>query len=71
MKDIIKKVLLREFGETIDDYDTWLESIYEWTSKPIYQYSGDETIAYNENENYLGYWDHEQNSGFVVTELVD
>lgn len=71
MKSVIKKILLREFGETIDDYNEWLEGIYEWDNNPIFEYDGPETIAYNSNEKYLGYWDNVQEFGFVVTELID
>ena len=43
MKSLIKKVLLREFGETIDDYNLWLEMIYQWVDKPMLEYEGPET----------------------------
>lgn len=71
MKSVIRKVLLREFGEGIDNYNDWLEMIYDWTDKPLLEYNGPETIAYNQEGQYLGYWDEEQESGFVVTELID
>lgn len=71
MKSLIKKVLLREFGETIDDYNTWLELVYQWVSNPMFEYEGPETIAYTEEGQYLGYWDQEQEMGFVVTEIID
>lgn len=71
MKSLIKKVLLREFGETIDDYNLWVEMIYQWVDKPRYEYDGPEIIAYTEEGQYLGYWDEEQGIGFVVTEIID
>jgi|LakMenEpi03Aug12_release.lakeMendotaPanAssembly.Ray.scaffolds.fasta_scaffold3552626_2 hypothetical protein len=71
MKSIIKKILLREFGEIIEDYNEWLEMVYEWTKNPIYEYNGDETIVYNSDGQYLGYWDKKQDIGFVVSELID
>jgi hypothetical protein len=71
MKSLIKKILLREFGESVTDYDTWLEGIYDWTINPNFEYIGVETIVYDENGNYLGYWDNETNSGIVVTETIN
>jgi hypothetical protein len=71
MKSTIKKILLREFGETIEEYDEWLKMIYKWTTNPIYNYDGIEIIAYNPEGQYLGYWDEDQNLGFVVTEIID
>ena len=52
MKSLIKKVLLREFGEMVTDYDVWLGSIYEWDETPMFDYTSDEIIAYDGDENY-------------------
>jgi hypothetical protein len=71
MRSLIKKVLLREFGELVTDYDEWLESIYDWDINPMFEYSSNEMVAYDSNENYLGYWNTEENTGLVVTELID
>lgn len=65
------RLLMREFGETVSDWDTWLAGIYDWTKKPQFDHSEHEVIAFGEDEEYLGYWDSEQKSGFVVTELID
>lgn len=65
------RFLMREFGESVSDRDVWLEGIYEWTSKPLFEHSTNEIIAYGEDGEYLGYWDYEQGIGFVVTEYID
>jgi hypothetical protein len=65
------RLLMREFGETVSDWDTWLAGIYDWTNNPQFDHSIHEVIAFGEDGEYLGYWDSDQNSGFVVTELVD
>jgi hypothetical protein len=65
------RFLMREFGERVSDRDVWLEGIYQWTDKPMFEYSGSEIIAYGSDNEYLGYWDDEQSIGFVVTEYID
>jgi hypothetical protein len=64
------RFLMREFGESVSDRDVWLEGIYQWTDKPMFEYSGSEIIAYGSDNEYLGYWDDEQSIGFVVTEYI-
>lgn len=67
-----KKVLLREFGETINDPKKWFKKILKWVDndrKRIkFESSPYETIAYDDKGIYLGYYDKESDIGFVVTE---
>lgn len=67
-----KKVLLREFGETVDDPKKWYRMILKWVDNNPKRLSFDskeyETIAYDDKGIYLGYYDKEGNYGFVVTE---
>jgi len=65
------RLLMREFGESVSDRDTWLEGIYNLTSDPRFESSSYEVIAFGEDGEYLGYWDKEQNIGFVVNEYID
>jgi hypothetical protein len=64
-----RRILMREFGERVSNWNEWLEGIYEWTANPQFDHSTHEIVAYD-GEEYLGYWDSEDGSGFVVTELV-
>jgi hypothetical protein len=66
-----KKVLLKEFGETISDPKEWYNRILEWVDdrKDLsFDNLSDEVIAYDKKGVYLGYFDKEQQFGFVVTE---
>ena len=66
-----KKVLLREFGEIINDPKEWYTHILSWVDSPndlSYDSNEYEVVVYDQNNVYLGYYDKEQNSGFVVTE---
>jgi len=64
-----RKTLMREFGEMVSSWNEWLKGVYEWVDNPQFDHSTHEIVAYNGDE-YLGYWDSEDESGFVVTELV-
>jgi hypothetical protein len=67
-----KKVLLREFGETVDDPKKWYRMILKWVDNDPKRLSFEskeyETIAYDDKGIYLGYYDKEGEYGFVVTE---
>jgi len=66
-----KKVLLREFGETITDPKEWYDRVLEWVDdrKELKFDSNEvEVVAYDSNDIYLGYYDKEQQFGFVVSE---
>jgi len=66
-----KKVLLREFGEIINDPKEWYTHILSWVDSPndlSYESNEYEVVVYDKNGVYLGYYDKEHNSGFVVTE---
>ncbi len=65
------RLLMREFGERVSYYQDWLDGIYKLTSNPSFVSNSYEEIALGEDEEYLGYWDTEQNIGFVVNEYVD
>jgi hypothetical protein len=65
-----RRSLIREFGERVSNWNDWLEGIYGWDTKPQFDHKIHEIVAYGEGEEYLGYWDSEDNAGFVVTELV-
>lgn len=65
------RLLMREFGESVSDRDTWLEGIYNLTSDPRFESNSYEVIAFGEDGEYLGYWDKEQKHGFVVNEYID
>ena len=71
MENVIKKVLLREFGEKIINYDDWLTFIYQWTDRPSFEYGGSDISVYDGGGIYLGYWDDDKNFGFVITNYVD
>ena len=66
-----KKVLLREFGETVIDPKEWYLRVLEWvdSSKDLdFETDEYEVVAYDKNGSYLGYYDKDQGFGFVVTE---
>jgi hypothetical protein len=67
-----KKVLLREFGETIRDPKEWYHKILNWVdgdrSRLWFDSNDFEVVAHDDNDIYLGYFDKEQQIGFVVTE---
>ena len=66
-----KKVLLREFGELINDPKEWYTHILSWVDSPndlSYDSNEYEVVVYDQNNVYLGYYDKEQKLGFVVTE---
>jgi hypothetical protein len=66
-----KRVLLREFGETIRDPKEWYLRVLEWVDSPEdldFERSEDEVVVYDTYGSYLGYYDKESEFGFVVTE---
>lgn len=66
-----KKVLLREFGETVRDPKEWYLRVLEWvdSSKDLdFETDEYEVVVYDKNGSYLGYYDKDQGFGFVVTE---
>jgi hypothetical protein len=59
-----KKVLIREFGETENDPKEWYHRILNWVE-------GDrsrQVVVHDDKGIYLGYYDKEQDLGFVVSE---
>jgi len=66
-----KKVLLREFGETVTDPKEWYRRVLEWVDSPNdLDFESDQyEVVVNDNRGaYLGYYDKGQGFGFVVTE---
>ena len=66
-----KKVLLREFGETIQDPKEWYIEVQKWVDSPKdlnFETDQYEVVVYDNNGAYLGYYDKEQEFGFVVNE---
>ncbi len=66
-----KKVLLREFGEVVRDPKEWYLRVLEWvdSSQDLnFDTNEYEVVAYDKNGSYLGYYDKDQDLGFVVTE---
>jgi len=66
-----KKVLLREFGEVVRDPKEWYLRVLEWVDSPKeldFQTDEIEVVVYDKNGSYLGYYDKDQDLGFVVTE---
>ena len=66
-----KKVLLKEFGETISSPKEWYDRIFDWVDdiKDLrFDNLSDEVVAYDNKGVYLGYYDKDQEFGFVVTE---
>ena len=65
------RLLMREFGEGVESRDAWLDGIYNLTDNPSFDTDSHEVVATGEDGEYLGYWDKEQNIGFVVNEYID
>lgn len=65
------RLLMREFGERVSYYQDWLDGIKNLSDNPKFESSSYEEIALGEDGEYLGYWDIEQNIGFVVNEYID
>ena len=67
-----KKVLIREFGETENDPKEWYHRILNWVegdrSRLQFDSNPYEVVVHDDKGIYLGYYDKEQNLGFVVTE---
>ena len=66
-----KKILIREFGEGVDDPKIWYRRILEFVDKPRdlkFFSTTYEVTVYDDKGVYLGYYDKENNFGFVVTE---
>ena len=66
-----KKVLLREFGEVVRDPKEWYIEVQKWVDSPNdldFETNEYEVVVYDKNGAYLGYYDKDQNLGFVVTE---
>jgi hypothetical protein len=66
-----KKVVLREFGETVTDPKEWYLQILSWVESPndlSFESNGYEVVVFDQDGVYLGYYDKEQGFGFVVNE---
>ena len=66
-----RKILLREFGEGVEDPKIWYRRILEFVDTPKdikFVSTPYEVTAYDDKGIYLGYYDKENNFGFVVTE---
>lgn len=66
-----KKVLLREFGEVVRDPKQWYLRVLEWVDSPEdldFETDEIEVVVYDKKGSYLGYYDKDQDLGFVVTE---
>jgi len=66
-----KKVLLREFGETVRDPKEWYLRVLEWVDSPQeldFETDEIEVVVHDKKGSYLGYYDKDQQLGFVVTE---
>ena len=67
-----KKVLIREFGEMEDNPKKWYRKVLKWVDGDRGRLKFDnneyETVVYDDKGIYLGYYDKEYESGFVVTE---
>lgn len=66
-----KKVVLREFGETVTDPKEWYLNILSWVDSPndlTFKSSNHEVVVFDQDGVYLGYYDKEQEFGFVVDE---
>lgn len=66
-----KKIVLREFGEAVTDPKEWYLQILSWVDSPNdlnFQSGGHEVVVFDQYGVYLGYYDKEQGSGFVVNE---
>ena len=59
------------FGETVTDPKEWYLDILSWVDSPndlTFNSSAHEVVVFDQNGVYLGYYDKEQGSGFVVNE---
>ena len=67
-----KKILIREFGETIKNPKSWYKKILKWVNgdpkRLRFNSNAHETVVYDDNDIYLGYYDKEGGYGLVVTE---
>ena len=66
-----KKIVLREFGETVTDPKEWYLQILSWVESPndlSFQSNSYEVVVFDQDGVYLGYYDKEQEFGFVVDE---
>lgn len=67
-----KKILIREFGETIKDPKRWYKKILKWVNNEPkrlnFESNPYETVVYDDKGIYLGYYDKEGGYGLVVTE---
>ena len=66
-----RKILIREFGEGVEDPKIWYRRILEFVDTPKdikFVSTPYEVTAYDDKGIYLGYYDKENNFGFVVTE---
>ena len=66
-----KKVVLREFGETVIDPKEWYLQILSWVDSPndlTFKSSPHEVVVFDQDGVYLGYYDKDQEFGFVVDE---
>ena len=66
-----KKLLLREFGETVKNPKDWYVRILDWVQSPNdlnFETNEYEVVVYDNKGAYLGYYDKDQGFGFVVTE---
>lgn len=66
-----KKIVLREFGETVIDPKEWYLQILSWVDSPkdlTFKSNASEIVVFDQDGVYLGYYDKEQQFGFVVTE---
>ena len=66
-----KKVVLREFGETVIDPKDWYLQILSWVDSPndlTFKSSAHEVVVFDQDGVYLGYYDKDQEFGFVVDE---
>jgi hypothetical protein len=63
------KLLIREFGEPVIDIKKWFKHISELVNSPKdlqLKTTPYEVSVYNENGDYLGYYDKEQGFGYVM-----
>jgi hypothetical protein len=66
-----KKIVLREFGETVTDPKEWYLNILSWVDSPNdlqFNSNEHEVVVFDQDGVYLGYYDKEQGFGFVVNE---
>ncbi len=63
-----KKMLLKEFGEVINEPKDWFGRLYEWTNDPVLKGGKDKINAYDKDGKYLGYYDKDSDFGYIVSE---